>query len=540
MEIVLFINSADKERVDKSAYLSQLGELEGYLRDPASLENPTITLQLKNAVASGIADADNVQVVDADGNAIASSFRITDANYMYIPEFGRYYYITDITMHHSGLFIISARVDALMSFKEYIKELNCFVSRNEFEYDPSLQDELLPLAYTKRITEVVPPDGALVNVYMGAPGLRNVIATFVTDQAKIQNLNLGSITAPTSSGLPSFDPERYVSYSTFLPFVMDADMLNGLGRAVIRDDTIASYVRSIVALPFFLPSWSYGSDRVIHKGHFDTGNPQASEIWVEGINGNPGYWLKGNPTSVFSPYLIVADFKVPGYTDFLDFSPYTHFELYLPFLGFVELNYQAIAGHRVIVYYAVNYEDGAGNVYVYDLTSHRMVYSNSCQVGIPIALNTTNSKENATARTSQNLNLALNMLSAIASIGVGAFTENPVAIAGGILKAGGAITGYVNANMNIFDRASVSFANSINAMYSHLEVRYRITHTRKTISDTDMDKFAHSTGRPLREYRTLRELSGFTIAQSVHLDGIPCLAGEADIISSMLSSGVIL
>lgn len=42
-------------------------------------------------------------------------------NYMYIANFGRYYFITDIISYRNGLWIISGKVDVLMSFKSGIE-----------------------------------------------------------------------------------------------------------------------------------------------------------------------------------------------------------------------------------------------------------------------------------------------------------------------------------------------------------------------------------------------------------------------------------
>ena len=250
MKIVLYLNTGERERLNKSSYLSLLFELDGYLRAPSSIINPSVVVELPTINPEEIVNEDNELLADEDNIEIVSDIeRVTNANYMYIPEFGRYYYITDIVVLKTHEFMISASVDVLMSNREYILSQRCYIERNEFEFDVSLQDELLPLAFTKRITESKPTRGSLVNVEMGTPGALNVIATFVTDQAKMLNISLHTISAPSGSGLESFDPERYVSYSTFLPFVMTPQSVAELGIKILQDDTIASFVRSVVALP---------------------------------------------------------------------------------------------------------------------------------------------------------------------------------------------------------------------------------------------------------------------------------------------------
>ena len=50
-------------------------------------------------------------------------------NYAYIPEFGRYYYIKNITAFRKGAYIVDLKCDVLMSFKEEILNMSGVVSR---------------------------------------------------------------------------------------------------------------------------------------------------------------------------------------------------------------------------------------------------------------------------------------------------------------------------------------------------------------------------------------------------------------------------
>ena len=50
-------------------------------------------------------------------------------NYAYIPEFGRYYYIKNITAFRKGAYIVDLKCDVLMSFREEILNMSGIVSR---------------------------------------------------------------------------------------------------------------------------------------------------------------------------------------------------------------------------------------------------------------------------------------------------------------------------------------------------------------------------------------------------------------------------
>lgn len=118
-EFTLYKNSAEMHRVDKSAYLELVGTVSGVFRDETSITNISITLQYDTVI---------------------------DFNYVYIPAFNRYYYVTDITLINYGLYEVSLSVDVLMSYKDAIKNCKGFIDRNEFTHNPNIID-------TKRVIE---------------------------------------------------------------------------------------------------------------------------------------------------------------------------------------------------------------------------------------------------------------------------------------------------------------------------------------------------------------------------------------------------
>ena len=69
---------------------------------------------------------------------------VLSANYVYIPDFNRYYFINDITSVRQNLWRLSLHVDVLMSYKKEINNTYAFISRNEFDYDPDIYDRELP------------------------------------------------------------------------------------------------------------------------------------------------------------------------------------------------------------------------------------------------------------------------------------------------------------------------------------------------------------------------------------------------------------
>lgn len=531
MRIELFASSAERERMDKTSYLTPLYSLEGSLRSASSVISPSMMIELPALSANIIETVDGEAVETLEGEAISDGVRISDANYMYIPEFGRYYFIVDVVMNINRQYIITGQVDVLMSYKEYLKGISCYIERNEFDYDPFVEDSLLPMRADKLVREYVPDKGSLVtHSFVDYTNVLNhsLILTMATSRA----IYSSPIQKPSGTNLPFIPTEDFSSWGSSLPYKISYETFQKIAEAVFEDDTLATYIKSAVVFPLSLQSYEMGSS-YITKGYVDPSRPYDSRLRLK-----DGSDAMGSVMKMLSDYVTVADFVPFAPSDFMGLAPYRRWEIYLPFYGYTDLNYDQVKGHRLLVYYSMSYEDGTGNVYVYDFTQKRMCFSSACQIGQKLSFTTTNTKENETQRTSNNLNLAVRTLGSIGTVIGGIATENPLMIAGGIMGGVGAVSSYASSTLSIFDRASVSYAGSFASLYAPLEVSLRVTDAQTTISD--LSTFAHQVGRPLRRVRSLGSLSGFTIAKALHLEGLPCFAREGDLMKELFSNGVIL
>lgn len=99
MDIVLYINTSERQAIHKT--IGSPITLTGSLRGESSIINPSFVIEIGNP--SGY-------------------------NYCYIPSFGRYYFITNITSVRTDLWRIDCSVDVLMSFATDILNLDVIVS----------------------------------------------------------------------------------------------------------------------------------------------------------------------------------------------------------------------------------------------------------------------------------------------------------------------------------------------------------------------------------------------------------------------------
>ena len=112
MQINFYKNSSEKNKIGK--FLSSVLTLNGNLRDECSITSPSILVEATSLV---------------------------DYNYCYIPEFKRYYFISDITSVRNNLWRVSLKCDVLESFKSDILNLSCIVDKQQNQsYSNNIDD----------------------------------------------------------------------------------------------------------------------------------------------------------------------------------------------------------------------------------------------------------------------------------------------------------------------------------------------------------------------------------------------------------------
>lgn len=99
MQIILCKNHSEPNKINKT--ITDHLTISGTLRDETSVTNPEILLEISNPVPY---------------------------NYMYIPEFNRYYFISDMISVKNNLWRLSAKVDVLESFKNNILASSAIIS----------------------------------------------------------------------------------------------------------------------------------------------------------------------------------------------------------------------------------------------------------------------------------------------------------------------------------------------------------------------------------------------------------------------------
>ena len=125
MTIDLYNVAPDPEHLQQTLP-ERLAQYTGAARDPVSVDRPEITIQAK----------------------------IIQGNYVYIQEFGRYYWILEKNVIRDDLTIISLESDPLMSFAAGILQLPVYVYRSSAEYNSDMIDRKTPTVVYDRVAVI--------------------------------------------------------------------------------------------------------------------------------------------------------------------------------------------------------------------------------------------------------------------------------------------------------------------------------------------------------------------------------------------------
>lgn len=202
---------------------------------------------------------------------------------------------------------------------------------------------------------------------------------------------------------------------------------------------------------------------------------------------------------------------------YLDYSPYTKAEIYLPFIGTHPVTIDDIMGKPVHVLYHIDVLSGACCAYVQCGGTVLYSFVGQCSCSIPITAN-------------DWTNVINGALSIAGSIGT--------MVATGGASAPMAITNIASTAVNSL-KPDVEKSGSMGGMGGMLGVQKPyiiLTRPRQALPERQ-NTF---TGYPSFITKTLSDCSGYTEVESIHLENVPATQNEIDEITELLKSGVII
>ena len=556
--ISLMSNTSENNRIDKSEYLSVFGTYLGSFRSDISIIDPEFDIELT--------DFPNV-------------------NYIYIPQFNRYYFIDDIIIVRNNLYHFVCHCDVLMSFMNDILDLEVFVNRQEFNFNNGIPDLKLPITNDKEITYEYPDIDALLE----------------TSDSYVWNFCRYAITICSAA------PIRYSNYEyygtcvspynlTSITLLCDNKNINTVIHKILGDSSVIDSIKklwndtsncfiSAKLFPWVLDN-TYKSNPTSKdpaRWNFTTVVQQTWIIGSASVNFGTDvrgiYWYGENNSVAFPTiYCGICKFN-RKYNDWRDFTPYTVINFYIPLYGWVTLDndiiYDPFYQYEFYCKYLVDVVTGDCIFQMYKYVKDgevidsvgaddkyiKIVYQFEFNPSTDILIANNNQIE----MTRKTLKTAVAAIAAVASNGLLAGSAVNIATAETAKEKGVQRTnkqlkidkakvasaknretaGYVDSvsdftigmlsntpnpdNRNVANSSFNGFLGGTEFIIQY--VRYHIE---------EPDNYAHLIGRPSSYHGLLKNLKGYTEVGGCHIENIKnATTDELDEINNKIRSGVL-
>lgn len=407
---------------------------------------------------------------------------------------------------------------------------------------------------------VIPEDGIALGEY--THGVRNVLnSLYDADSVRDLNYNpdtpLTPIDTNTYSNTTDFRTVQLVSGTN--QYVVDVIGVNALMTKLYdifagwSDVTYAEVMGKVTA--DFLVSEPLQSIVSLYAFPFTPPHPDTTTTVKLGNNdtGIQAYKLT-KMTEILTFTGINTIF--PRFGDcFLDYEPYTRYEVYVPFCGTVKLNAADILGHKLNVKMSVDLVTGVCTGYILADNLCIETVTGTCGVQLPISgLDTATINANivsANIRQKSADSAAMStMLSTLTPSGLGAAVSNPFSFADKLQQSELALqqanydVSHIPANPH-----SIGSASPLTGWCSDLSARLIIYYPTGDAIDSgnppdtlptlkDLTTYGHTTGFATLDINALSNYSGFTQVSNIDLTGITATESELNEIRTLLQSGV--
>ncbi len=396
------------------------------------------------------------------GNIVSGTFIPSAFNYVYIPLWSRYYYITD-WKYINGIWECYLSVDVLASFKTSIGAINTYIERCASASDGNIIDYFYPAKSNTVITAVNATCSWYNLAYSGFTAILGVINNDTTYK----------IGAVTYYALTIQELKNIMAY-LFSGNIYTASSITEIGEGLYKSlFNPFQYIVSCMIFPFDLQSFAGASVVQTHVkvGYWDTG---VNGILMESI------YHKGYISAT------IPDHPQISRGAYLNRAPYTRLTLYVPPFGAIPIDTNIISkGKYLYCPYYVDHITGQITVRVntcpsnQDLQETNICTERTSQIGVPIQL---------AQVMADYVNTIGNGVSAVSSL-----------ITGNI---SGAISSALNAIQCQMPTVSTNGANGASMEVLPPPV---VMVENLLITDEDNSEF----GKPLCANRTISTLSGY-------------------------------
>lgn len=574
--IEFFQCTAEPNRVDKSRYLTRLPNysVQGLIKEECSVLSPVVEVQYN-----------------------AGPFL---ANYARIDEFGRDYFVKNIVCVRQNYWRVYLEVDVLSSYGKYvIEDIPCVIDRNEYEYNPYLNDPIIPFTENVKLKQAIKKDVFNFDINGEGNDFCYVIKIMSNADGKVPpiisngNYDVGVpyMGNPYAIGgeaiyiLPLYGFNiKYNNGATTTIFSAEE-----LKRMISINEQYQSYTISMIQFKFDLLSASGMNLQWDNKQQTLLITDTYNQVSLEKIT-------IGNTKLDYYGFRILPRFRQYVYTSFSmseldltqtfkDFEPYTRRQIYLPYYGAYTINMKDLYPFKNYknfgIYYI--YEPDSGQALIelilIDAAKTNIILDSlNVSLGSPIDINTSTVDKVNRQKLVNQTNYAIEQERAstaysIGMVNVGRISTNGIismftspSILSGIAGSVGAVSNSafdtaINsiqfdsskkiAEMNKYAADIVNIPYGIkaskslsitNSYYIDQDIVTLYVYENEIINDNEKLRY-HTYGRSLNSARqNLIGTYGFTVLMDFHLERLSphITTTELETLSSILKSGILL
>ncbi|MBO5809661.1 MAG: hypothetical protein J6R32_02415 [Bacteroidales bacterium] len=419
-----------------------------------------------------------------------SSSMPANANYIYVSEWGRYYFVTNVVYVSNTTKQFSCEVDVLASYKSQIGATSARIAFSSSGWDKDITDPRCVAKTTKlkyeasASTELTANGCYVMTVFNKISGASNGLgATYILDAANMQKV------------------KNWMGDDTVYQALVD-----------YFSGTPLDSIFSCTWVPFPYAANPGAAVSVLYIGNQDST-----------LFGIDGYVISGTGILNGTEVLITIPYR---YNDFRDASPYTDAQLYLPGIGNIDININDfLDSTKIHITYTMEYGTGDLTYYIRD-DGGKLIQTASCNVASQCPLGQLNINGGGMV---SNIGGAL---AGGAAFMIGSLSGNPAAAIGG---AGAMLTAATNTVLS-YNKRSTSLKGNLGGRTS-TEIR-DIIFTGYYMDTEDVDAAAYIAvkGRPVAVSHAISNHSGYVQCDdaSVANVGTPI---EKDRVNQYLNTG---
>lgn len=400
-------------------------------------------------------------------------------NYVYVPSWGRYYFVSDCVLNINGVYEMNCTLDVLATYKDSIGNTYTFIERTSDAnyFDPYIRDNAVScedrVSATESATTDAFPSASVYILRVMGRGSTNGIGTFVISYNDVKNIFSGV--------WGDIDDGSITEY------------IGALANLYINDPS--QYIVGVYRSPIGITKYSEnGADaQTIFVGGHET-NLQAIRV-----DNAQDYLFTGR----------VLNKPISFYTDFRATDPaFSQYTLYIPTIGTVSLPAEYMHLELKMSCFADLFT-GDLTFILYAGDDVIATYNSNCYASVSVGV--------------QNGSSGASLLSNALGI-VGGVTTGNIALA-----SASAIQGTKSV---LSPPASVlGTQGSIGAIESYPD--FIITCSQKSSADIPTSVY----GRPCDKNLLISNLSGFVKCQGAHISNIAGTDRDKELINNFLNNG---